>query len=89
MEDEIILLDTPEGQIEANVVAAYSVEDNDYIALVPTAMLNKGDPDVILYRYKDIDDGIELLDLTDEEFDSARSALEAILAEEEEGEALS
>ena len=89
MEDEIILLDTPEGQIEANVVAAYSVEDKDYIALVPTAMLNKGDPDVILYRYKDIDDGIELLDLTDEEFDSARSALEAILADEEEGEALS
>ena len=84
MEEETIILDTPDGQVEVNVVAAYAVDDTDYIAVVPTAMLEKGEAEVLIYRYKEIDDGIELLDLTDEEFDSAKTALEQILADEEE-----
>lgn len=83
MENETIIFDTPDGQVEVNVVAVYEIEDKSYIAVVPTALMNKGEPEILVYRYTEVEDGIELMDISDEEFEQAREALEAILEEED------
>lgn len=84
MENDTIVLDTPDGQVAVKVVALYEVDDIDYIAVVPEMMMDKDEAEVLIYRYKELDDGAELLDLTDEEFESAKEALEIILSEDEE-----
>ena len=77
-------LELEDGEtISCQVLAEYSVDDADYIALVPTNEDKEIDEDAEIYIYgcNYDDDKIELLDLDDEEFEIAGAALDDILEE--------
>lgn len=79
-------LETEDGEtIACQVLAEYTVDDADYIALVPVDE-NKEiaeDPEIYIYGCEYEDDNIKLVDLSDEEFEVAGAALDDILADEE------
>ena len=73
-----------ENIISCQVLAEYSVDDKDYIALIPVDE-NKEiseNAEIFIYGCRYDDDNIELLDLDDEEFDIAGTALDDILADD-------
>ncbi len=71
--------------IHCQVLAEYTVDDSDYIALIPVNEDNEADEtaDIYIYGAHYEGDEIQLIDLSDEEFDLAGAALEDILAENE------
>jgi len=77
-------LELEDGEtISCQVLAEYSVDDADYIALVPTNEDKEiaEDAEIYIYGCNYDDDKIELLDLDDEEFEIAGAALDDILEE--------
>ncbi|MBO5733658.1 MAG: DUF1292 domain-containing protein [Clostridia bacterium] len=77
-------LELEDGEtISCQVIAEYSVDDADYIALVPTNEDKEiaEDAEIYIYGCNYDDDKIELLDLDDEEFEIAGAALDDILEE--------
>lgn len=79
-------LETEDGEaIPCQVLAEYTVDDKDYIALVPVDEDKQvaDDPEIYIYGCSYEDDNINLIDLDDEEFETAGAALDDILAEEE------
>lgn len=78
-------LETEEGEIIAcQVLAEYTVDDKDYIALVPVDEEKQisEDPEIYIYGCTYEGDSIKLIDLDDEEFEIAGEALDDILEEE-------
>lgn len=78
-------LETEEGEVIAcQVLAEYTVDDKDYIALVPVDEEKQvaDDPEIYIYGCEYEDDEIKLIDLDDEEFEVAGAALDDILEEE-------
>ena len=79
-------LETEEGEtISCQVLAEYTVDEKDYIALVPVDSDKQvdDDPEIYIYGCEYDGDNIQLIDLDDEEFEVAGEALEDILAGEE------
>ena len=79
-------LETEDGEVIAcQVLAEYTVDDKDYIALVPVDEDKQvaDDPEIYIYGCSYDDDNINLIDLNDDEFETAGAALDDILAEEE------
>lgn len=78
-------LETEEGDVIAcQVLAEYTVDEKDYIALVPVDEEKQvaEDPEIFIYGCTYEDDAIQLIDLDDEEFEIAGAALDDILEEE-------
>jgi len=78
-------LETEDGEVIAcQVLAEYTVDDNDYIALVPVDEEKQvaEDPEIYIYGCSYENDEIKLIDLDDEEFEIAGAALDDILEEE-------
>ena len=79
-------LETEDGEtIPCQVLAEYSVDEKDYIALVPVDDNKQveDDPEIYIYGCEYDEDKINLIDLDDEEFEIAGSALDDILSDEE------
>ncbi len=79
-------LETEDGEtIPCQVLAEYTVDEKDYIALVPVDDDKQvdDDPEIFIYGCEYDDDNIQLIDLDDEEFEVAGEALDDILADEE------
>lgn len=78
-------LETEESEVIAcQVLAEYTVDDKDYIALVPVDEEKQiaEDPEIYIYGCEYENDEIKLIDLDDEEFEIAGAALDDILEEE-------
>ena len=78
-------LETEDGEVIAcQVLAEYTVDDADYIALVPVDEDKQvaEDPEIYIYGCEYDGDAIKLIDLDDEEFETAGAALDDILEEE-------
>ena len=81
---QIVLTLEDDSEITCDIVATYPCTNgNNYIALLPVDA--EDDSDFFLYRYKVDDEGeIELEDIeSDEEFDEASEAFDAVLDEME------
>ena len=76
---ETIKLEFPDGVVECNVLGSFQAEGTDFIALAPV----NGEGDVFLYRYTEIEDKIELQNLSQEEFNVAAQEFQRILGESE------
>ena len=79
-------LETEDGEtIPCQVLAEYTVDEKDYIALVPVDDDKQvdDDPEIFIYGCEYDDDNIQLIDLDDDEFEVAGEALDDILADEE------
>ena len=76
---DTIKLEFPDGIVECNILGGFQVEDRDYIALVPL----DGGEDVFFYGYKEIDNKLELRNLSQEEFNVALQEFQRILEESE------
>ncbi len=76
---ETIKLEFPDKIVECNILGGFRVEEQDYIALVPT----DGGEDVFFYGYKEIGDKLELRNLSQEEFAVALEEFQRILEESE------
>lgn len=60
--DVIYLTLDDDTELECNVIGIFEVDDYEYIALVPV-----DDDQVLLYRYEEYEDGIDLINIDDEE----------------------
>lgn len=82
-EHEHITLTLDDGsEIECHVLGTFEVDDIEYIALLPI-----GEEEVFLYRYTEDEDGIELINIEDdEEFDIVSEAFYALFGDEENDE---
>lgn len=80
-EHEHITLTLDDGsEIECHVLGIFEVEDFEYIALVPV-----GEEEVFLYRYEEDEEGMNLINIEDDdEFDTASEAFYALFVDEEE-----
>lgn len=77
--DHIILTLEDNTEIECHVLGIFEVEDVEYIALVPI-----GEEEVFLYRYEETEDGMELLNIEDdEEFKIVSEAFYELFSEDE------
>lgn len=77
---EHITLTLDDGsELECHVLGTFEVDEIEYIALLPI-----GEEEVFLYRYEENDEGIELLNIEDdEEFDIVSEAFYALFGDEE------
>ena len=82
METLTLTLDD-DTELECGILGVFSVEgleDKEYIALLPLE-----DETVLLYEYKENEDGIELLNIeSDDDFDKVSNAFSELFDEEEE-----
>lgn len=77
-EEAIIYLTLEDDEeVKCNVISVFEVDEKEYIALLP-----EGDDQVLLYGFTEDEDGIELLNIDDDEEFSAVS--EAFLEDFEE-----
>lgn len=86
IEQPIITLELDDDTVlECVVVSIFPVEDNDYIALLPIDEMNNDEGELLIYRYKESEEGEPLLANieTDEEYDTVAEVLEDILVEME------
>lgn len=66
-------------EVECNVLGVFEVKDNEYIALLP-----KEDDTVLLYGFKEDDEGIELIAIeSDEDFEAVSEAFNQLFGDEE------
>lgn len=70
-EAEVIYLTLDDDtELKCDVVGTFEVDDKDYIALLP-----EGEDQVLLYGYKEDEEGLEVLNIDDdEEFDRVSEA---------------
>jgi uncharacterized protein YrzB (UPF0473 family) len=86
--DILVTLDLDDGtQAECEVLTIFTVDDQDYIALLP--LDDKGEPnedgEVFIYRYFEDEDGNPSLDniQDDEEYEAVADKFDELLDEEE------
>ena len=77
--DLIYLTLDDDTELECNVLGTFEVDDYEYIALVPV-----DDDQVFLYRYEEDEEGIDLIDIEDdEEFEIVSEAFYTLFVEED------
>lgn len=77
-EDVIYLTLDDDTELKCNVVGTFEVDDKDYIALLP-----EGEEQVLLYNYSEDDEGIEIINIDDDdEFDKVSDAFMNEFADE-------
>lgn len=84
-EMETLVIYTDNGKTEVVVLAVYDIDDKHYIAVTPKAQSKSEAPDVLIYGYEiveDTEDAMNIINISDEEYSAARSALESILEAE-------
>lgn len=68
------------SELECMVLGVFSVEDNEYIALLP-----KDEEDVLLYGYSEDEDGVELKNIEDDaEYDLVAEAFYELFSDDED-----
>jgi Protein of unknown function (DUF1292). len=78
--DHIYLTLDDGSEIECHVLGTFEVDDIEYIALVPV----DGEEEVYLYRYEEDENGIDLINIEDdEEFDIASEAFYELFGDED------
>lgn len=79
-EIQTINLELEDGtKLKCIVLTTFELNDKEYIALVP-----EGEEDVFLYQFKEIDGGLELINIeNDEEFELVSKEFYEIVEEEE------
>ncbi len=87
-EIEMINLVLDDGtEMECEILAIFPANNNDYIALIPSTPSDDNDDEdeVLLYRYKELeDDEVELTSIEDEEeFEIVADAFDELLDEME------
>lgn len=77
-EDLTIVIPSDKGDIEHTVLAAFEIDNNNYIAVVPNSAKS---PEILLYKYEETsDDEISLLAIeSDEEFRLASETFDSLL----------
>lgn len=77
--EKIYLTLTDDRELECDVIGAFEVGDFDYIALLPVE-----EEKVLLYRFKEDEENIELINIEDdEEFDEASKVFYKEFGEED------
>ncbi len=77
--DTVYLTLDDDSEIECNILGIFEVEDKEYIALLPY-----DDDQVFLYEYVEDEDGIDLINIEDdEEFDVVSEAFYTLFVEED------
>ncbi len=81
MDDLTITVNTSNGEKECNVIAAFTVDKKDYIALLP-----KSTDEIILVGYTELEDNyIELINIVDEtEYNMVFNAFDLFMSETKE-----
>ncbi|WP_058486762.1 DUF1292 domain-containing protein [Defluviitalea phaphyphila] len=85
-EEVIYLTLEDDTELKCDIIGTFEVDNKDYIALLP-----EGEDQVLLYEYKEDENGLEILNIEDdEEFDKVSEAFmdafsEAIESIDEEG----
>lgn len=70
------------SELECHVLGTFEVEDNEYIALVPI-----DEEQVLLYRFEEDEEGINLMNIEDdEEFETVSEAFYVLFTEDEESD---
>lgn len=85
-EIELMKIELEDGEIlECIVLGVFSVEDKEYIALVPN---NEDEEELaLIYEYKEDEDGIELINIeTDQEYNLVAEVYEDLFFTEEDNE---
>ena len=68
-----VMFDGEDEEVPCDLLGIFDVEAQDYIALIP----QDTDDDVLLYRFEENDDELNLLEIeTDEEYEKAAQAFE-------------
>ncbi|AFS78770.1 UPF0473 family protein [Gottschalkia acidurici 9a] len=69
-------------ELDCHVLGIFEVKDKEYIALVP-----QDEEEVLLYEYKETEDGVELDNIEDDEYELVAQAFDEIFEEgfEDEG----
>ncbi|HSH36665.1 DUF1292 domain-containing protein [Schnuerera sp.] len=76
--DVLYLTLDDDTELECNVIGIFEVDDYEYIALVPV-----DDDQVLLYRYEEYEDGVELTNIEeDEELDIVSEAFYTLYVED-------
>ena len=80
---EMIQLTLEDGsEVSAAVLEVFELEEKEYIALLPT-----GEENVLLYEFKEDEEGLELINIqSDEEFEAVSQAFLELLEFDEEDE---
>lgn len=85
-EELFVTLELDDGQeLECQVIMIFEVEEQDYIALLPTEGEEYENGEVYLYRYAEDEEGNPSLDNieSEEEYEMVADAFDEILDEEE------
>lgn len=71
--------------VECAVVCVYEAAGNEYIALLPVDQAEDEEPEVLIYRYSETEDGGAIMDNIDDddEYEAAADAFDAWVAEQE------
>ncbi len=73
--DEIMVLEFDDGEnLEAGIMGAFEVNGLTYIALE-----NLKDEDIYLYRYVETEEGFELEDIPDADYEEVQKQFDAIV----------
>lgn len=87
-EDIMVTLDLDDGsQVECEILTIFTVNENDYIALLP--LDDKGEPneegEVFIYRYSEDEEGNATLDNieSDDEYEAVSDRFDELLDEAE------
>ncbi len=79
--DIAVTLELDDGRtLECDILSIFTVGEQDYIALVP---MEEEDPDVLVYRYDEEEDGTPVLSNieSDEEYEEVAKAFDDFLEE--------
>ncbi len=79
--DQIILTLEDDSELVCDVLEIFDCDDRSYVALLPQ---DDPDGDVLLYRYEEDGDDVNLTDIeSDDEFDRVAEAFSEIMDEED------
>lgn len=77
--DKIYLTLTDDTEVECNILGTFEVDELEYIALVPI-----DEEEVLLYRFQEKGDNLELINIEDdEEFEMVSEAFYTLFVEED------
>ncbi len=79
--DIAVTLELDDGRsLECDILSIFTVGEQDYIALVP---MEEDDPDVLVYRYEEEEDGTPVLSNieSDEEYEKVAERFDELLEE--------
>ena len=87
-QDIVVTLELDDGsELECQILTIFDIEDQSYIALIPTDQIENEEEncDVIFYRYFEDEDGNPSLDNIDDddEFEIVQDCFDEMLDEEE------